>query len=79
MAAESDGSFSAVWIASAVQPGNAPLCGAVRYAPPSSRWSVSPALHPAGRLGEYRSGTSTHTSTHTSGIPHPSCSPPARG
>ena len=68
MAAESDGSFSAVWIASAVQTGNAPLCGAVRYAPPSSRWSVSPALHPAGRLGEYRSGTSTHTS----GNPHSS-------
>ena len=67
MAAESDGSFSDVWIASAVQPGNAPLRGAVRYAPPSSRWIMSPALRPAGRLGEYCSGTSTHTSGRTFG------------
>ena len=39
-----------------------------RYTPPSHRWIVSPGCNQAGRLAEWSSGTSTHTS----GKPHAS-------
>ena len=68
--ADSTSSFSAVWISSAVQPGNARLTADSRYAPPSSTWIVSPGRRLFGRLGAFASGTCTHTS----GNPHSSYS-----
>ena len=67
VASDNSGSFSAKWISSAIQPGNARLLDTVRK-PPSSTYIVKPARSPAGRLGDGVSGTSTHTS----GKPHDS-------